>query len=305
MQPSFPKMADYITSLTGPDGISEHLNYENGWGPTNQGESLYETAAAIFKLPSSNFELRCEDGTVIDNEMSPILCITEVATIVGTTQLGRKTLTEHARKQLKARHKASGPTERSPEMEAISKLIEDSTQTTIPLKLAGGKVTVHIKFSKAGLYNGVVYFFERYNLIPMVDFQLECTNGVLIDPSSFSYNNRYIDYIRHWECRDLVFVPNSKYGEKVEKIYVKGYLKAMEKRPMPRRRGASVWRASSRSSAESERMTAKKKAIREKLEEDKLAASLSGLSFGGSLKSRGRRSRTPKHLPRRQSRSRK
>jgi hypothetical protein len=292
-------MADYITRFTGPDGISEHLNYENGWGPTNQGESLYKTAAALFNLPVSNFELRCEDGTVIDNDMSSIPCMTGVATIVGITQLGQKTLAEHARKQLKSRHKVVQPnSERSPEMEAISKLVEESSLPSIPLKLADGKVTVHIRMSKAGLYNGVVYFFERYNLIPDVDFKLRCNDGYILDPNEAPPSH----------CKELTFVPNTKYGEKVEKMYVQGYLKAMEKRPTPRRRGASAagWRASM-SSAESERMAARKKAIRAKVEEQKVIDSFAGLSMGGR-RPRNKKSRTPRRrsrTPRRQSRSRK
>jgi hypothetical protein len=280
-------MSDYITRLTGPAGISEHLNYEHGWGPTNQGESLYETAAALFKLSASNFELRCEDGTVIDNEISPIQCMTGVATIVGTTQLGRKTLAEHAKATLKTRKRAT-ITERSPEMEEISKLYEASTLQDLPLKLYGGKVTVHIKLSDAGLYNGVAYFFERYNLIPDVDFRLQCSNGYILDP--------YEGLPTH--CKELTFLANSKYGERVEGLYGKGYLKAMEKRPTPRRRGASAagWRGSM-SSAESERMTARKARIREKIEEQKLTASLSGLSMGGRKKHKRtlkQRSQTPK-----------
>jgi hypothetical protein len=268
----------YIIRLTGPDGISEHLNYDRGWGPANQGESLYETASGLFKLSTANFEMRCEDGTVINNDLSFIPCSTEVATIVGTTQLGRKTLREHAQSVLIQRSRADASKERSLEMEEISKLYERST-VSLPLTLYDGKVTVYIKLSRAGLYNNVMYFFERYNLIPDLDFKLQCKSGHILDP------NEGIPA----DCKELTFLAGTTYGQKVEKIFSKGYLKARENVPTPRRRGASAaGPAASMSSAESERMIARKKAIREMLEEQKLADSLLALSMGGR---NGRRTR--------------
>lgn len=287
-----------MNSITGPDGISENLHL-HGWGTIILGDSLYETAEAIFKLSASNFELRCEDGTVIDNELRQIDCTTDVATIVGTTQLGRKTLAEHAEATFKARKKAT-ITERSPEMEELFKYYEASpTLQDIPLKLYGGKVTVHIKLSSIGVYNGVAYFFERYNLIPDVDFRLQCSNGYILDPNEGIPTH----------CKELTFLAKSTYGKKVEGIYGKGYLKAMEKKPTPRRRGASAagWRGSM-PSAESERMTARKAKIRERMEEHKLTASLSGLSMGGRQKRRRvlkQRSQTPKRSRSSRQRSRK